>query len=103
MKIVRNGQHETSKMMRAIAIICVLLAVFMTGVEAAHAHSDASFTAHSAPCAICLSAHATTPSVVVYALPAFHSVEAVALPYEPEGKSAVSELRLFIRPPPSIA
>jgi hypothetical protein len=31
----------------------------------------------------------------------FHSVESFTVPYEIQGKSAISELSLFIRPPPA--
>jgi hypothetical protein len=101
MKIVCNGQHETSKMMRTVAIACVLLAVFMTGVEAIQSHSDAAFTAHSAPCAICLSAHAKAPTITVRGLPLIFTVETLALTYDSKDKSSSQELTLFIRPPPA--
>jgi hypothetical protein len=48
-----------------------------------------------------MSVHANAPTVTVYLLLVFHSVEAFTLPYETQGKSAISELSLFIRPPPA--
>jgi hypothetical protein len=50
-----------------------------------------------------LSVHANAPTVTVYLLLVFHSVEAFTVPYEIQGKSTISELRLFIRPPPVTA
>jgi hypothetical protein len=101
MKVVRQGQLETGKVMRTIAMICVLLALLMTGVEATHAHADASFAGNSSPCAICLTAHAKAPTVTIQFLPLIYAVETVAVTYESQGKSAAPELSLFIRPPPA--
>jgi len=94
-------QFETRKLMRLIAMVCIVLALFVAGLEATHSHSDAAIARHSTPCVICLSVHANAPTVTVYLLLVFHSVEAFTVPYETQGKSAISELRLFIRPPPA--
>lgn len=101
MKVVHKGQLETGKVMRMIAMICVLLALLMTGVEATHAHADPSFAGNSSPCVICLTAHAKAPSVTIQFLPLIYAVETVAVMYESQGKSAAPQLSLFIRPPPS--
>ncbi|HEY2499621.1 MAG TPA: hypothetical protein VGK24_21370 [Candidatus Angelobacter sp.] len=101
MKLPVNRQLDTSKLMRTVALICVLLALLMTGVEATHAHSEASISGNSAPCAICLSAHAKAPTVTIQFLPQISTVETVAVTYESQGKSAAPELTLFIRPPPA--
>jgi hypothetical protein len=100
LKVVSQGQLETGKLMRLIAMVCIVLALFMAGLEATHCHSDDAIARNSSPCAICLSVHANAPTVTVYLLQVFHAVEAFTLPYESQGKSAVSELSLFIRPPP---
>jgi hypothetical protein len=94
-------QFETRKLMRVIAMLCVVLALFVAGLEATHSHSDAAVAQNSSPCVICLSVHANAPTVTVYLLLVFHSVEAFTVPYETQGKSAISELSLFIRPPPA--
>ncbi|MGZ4842325.1 MAG: hypothetical protein ACXV5J_11305 [Candidatus Angelobacter sp.] len=96
-----KSQLETGKLIRLVALICIVLALFMAGLEAAHSHSDAVVARNSSPCVICLSVHANAPTVTVYLLLIFHSVEAFTVPYETEGKSAISELSLFIRPPPA--
>jgi hypothetical protein len=94
-------QLETRKLMRLIALLCIVLALFVAGLEATHSHSDA-VAQNSSPCVICLSVHANSaPTVTVYLLLVFHSVEAFTVPYEIQGKSAISELSLFIRPPPA--
>ena len=100
MKVVSQGQLDTSKLMRVIALLCIALALFMGALEATHSHSDDAVARNSSPCAICLSVHANAPTVTVYLLQIFHAVEAFTIPYETQGKSAVSELSLFIRPPP---
>lgn len=87
--------------MRLIAMVCIVLALFVAGLEATHSHSDAAVAQNSSPCVICLSVHANAPTVTVYLLLVFHSVEAFTVPYEIQGKSAISELSLFIRPPPA--
>ena len=86
--------------MRLIALVCIVLALFVAGLEATHSHSAAAVARNSSPCVICLSVHANAPTVTVYLLLVFHSVEAFTVPYETQGKSAISELSLFIRPPP---
>ena len=96
-----TSQFETRKLMRLIAMVCIVLALFVAGLEAAHSHSDAAVARNSSPCVICLSVHANAPTVTVYLLLVFHSVEAFTVPYETQGKSAISELSLFIRPPPT--
>jgi hypothetical protein len=96
-----KNQFETRKLMRLIAMVCIVLALFVAGLEAIHSHSDAAVARNSSPCVICLSVHANAPTVTVYLLLVFHSVEAFTIPYETQGKSAISELSLFIRPPPA--
>jgi hypothetical protein len=96
-----TSQFETRKLMRLMAMVCIVLALFVAGLEATHSHSDAAIARNSSPCVICLSVHANAPTVTVYLLLVFHSVEAFTVPYETQGKSAISELSLFIRPPPA--
>jgi hypothetical protein len=100
MRAIQRSQPEFGRLMRLVALSCIVLALFMSGLEAMHAHSDAAASSNSSPCVICLSAHANTPVVTVYLLSISYAVEAVAVPYESEGKSAISDLALFIRPPP---
>ena len=96
-----TSQFETRKLMRLIAMVCIVLVLFVAGLEATHSHSDAAAARNSSPCVICLSVHANAPTVTVFLLLVFHSVEAFTVPYETQGKSAISELSLFIRPPPA--
>ena len=97
----RTSQFEHRKLTRLIALLCIVLALFVAGLEATHSHSDAAVAQNSSPCVICLSVHANAPTVTVYLLLVFHSVEAFTVPYETQGKSAISELSLFIRPHPA--
>jgi hypothetical protein len=101
MKAIRQSQPEFGSLMRIVALSCIVLALFMCGLEAMHAHSDALATTNSSPCVICLSIHVNAPTVSVQILPEFHAVEALAIPNETEGKSTVADLTLFIRPPPA--
>ena len=96
-----TSQFESRKLMRIIAMVCIVLALFVAGLEATHSHSEAAVARNSSPCVICLSVHANAPTVTVYLLLVFHSVEDFTVPYETQGKSAISELSLFIRPPPA--
>src|SRR5262245_34131416 len=95
----RTAQLE-SGLTRLVALSCMVLALFMAGLEAMHAHSDVAVARNSSPCVVCLSVHANAPTVNVQLLPQFDTVEAIAISYRSEGKSTISELRLFIRPPP---
>jgi hypothetical protein len=101
MKTIRRSQPQFGRLMRVVALSCIALALFMSGLEAMHAHTDAVASTNSSPCVICLSIHVNAPTVSVQVLPQFHALEAIAIPYQPEGKSAVSVLTLFIRPPPT--
>jgi hypothetical protein len=85
---------------RIVVLSCVALLLFIAGAEAVHNHSDAAVSRNSAPCMICVTAHAKAPTVAIYLLPVLHAVESITVLPETEGKSAISELRLFIRPPP---
>jgi hypothetical protein len=96
-----KSQLDPGKLVRLVALTCILLALFMAGVEATHSHADASVASNSSPCVICLSVHAKAPTASVDLLIVFHSVEEFTVPYETQGKSAISELSLFIRPPPA--
>jgi hypothetical protein len=98
---VGKSQFEPGTMARLVGLSCIVLALFMAGLEATHSHSDAAVASNSSPCVICLSVHAKAPVIAVYLLLVFHSVEAFTVPYETRGKSAFSELSLFIRPPPA--
>jgi hypothetical protein len=102
MVLHRKDLLENGSLVRWIAMICVLLALVMTGVEAMHAHKDASISRNSSPCAICLSAHAKALTITVQFLPVIYTVESVAVTYKSQGKSPTPELSLFIRPPPSV-
>jgi len=102
MRAAGKGQLESNRLARFIALGCIFLALVMTGVEATHAHSEVALSRNSAPCAICLSAHAKAPTITVQFLPLVYAVETVAVAYELEGKSTAPELSLFIRPPPSV-
>ena len=99
----RKSQLATGKLIRLVALVCVVLVLFMAGLEATHSHSDVAVARNSSPCVICLTTHANAPTVTIYLLLVFHAVEAFTVPYETEGKSAISELSLFIRPPPPSA
>jgi hypothetical protein len=101
MKAIQRSQPEFGRLMRFVALSCIVLALFMSGLEAMHAHTDAVASTNSSPCVICLSIHVNAPTVSVQILPQFHTIEAVAVPYQTEGKSAISDLSLFIRPPPA--
>jgi len=87
--------------MRVVALTSIALLLFVAGAEAVHNHSNAAIARNSAPCVICVTAHAKAPTITVHLLPVLHAVESIAVLPETEGKSAISELRLFIRPPPS--
>jgi len=94
--------HQTGvkPAIRIVALSCVVLLMFIAGAEAVHNHSDAAARS-SAPCMICVTAHAKAPTLAIHLLPTLHAVESIAVLSESEGKSAISELQLFIRPPPS--
>ncbi len=97
-----QGQVENVSLKRWVALSCVFLALLLTGLEATHAHSDATVSRNSAPCAICLSVHANAPATTFQFLPALYPVATVVAAYPLEAKGTGPELRLFIRPPPSV-
>jgi hypothetical protein len=101
MQAIRSRQSGIGKAMRIVALSCVALLLFVAAAEAVHNHSNAAVTRNSAPCVICVTAHAKAPAITVYLLPILHAVASIATLPETEGKSTISELQLFIRPPPS--
>jgi len=96
---MRKGQLETG---RWLAVICVLLLLVFTGLEATHAHSDARLSGSSSSCALCASAHANALAVDFAPLPAPLVVEAIPAPFRVEARGLTTDLALFIRPPPSV-
>jgi len=90
-------QVEKKALPRCIAVACILIALLFAGLEATHIHGAAR---SGGPCAICVSAHANAPAVVVTAIPVILMVEIVAIPYEIEANSITHLLDIFIRPPP---
>jgi hypothetical protein len=97
--VINKDKLAGSSAFRWIALSCVLLVLLISGLEASHMHSGA--TSSSNPCAICISAHANAPTVIVHPLPVLYIVDVVAVPLQTEGKSTSPELKLFIRPPPA--
>jgi hypothetical protein len=93
-----KGQLETD---RWLAVICILLLLVFTGLEATHAHSDARLSGSSSSCALCVSAHANALVVSFVPLPAPLTVDAVPAPFRLEVRGHAAELSLFIRPPPA--
>jgi hypothetical protein len=94
-------QFGAGTAMRIVALGCIALLLFMAGAEAVHNHGNVDVARNSAPCVICVTAHAKAPAITIHLLPVLRAVELIAVPPETEGKSAISELRLFIRPPPT--
>jgi hypothetical protein len=70
-----------------------------TGLEATHFHSDAQPPASS--CAICVSAHANAPAIIVYSLPTLRPVARIVVQLETERQTTALKRTFFIRPPPS--
>jgi hypothetical protein len=101
MRSLTAQQFGVKPAIRIVALSCVALLLFIAGAEAVHNHSDGAAARSSAPCMICVTAHAKAPTLAIHLLPTLHAVEAIAILPESEGKSAISELQLFIRPPPS--
>jgi len=101
MQLLNSRQLGIRTPVRLIALGCVALLLFVAGAEAVHNHTNAAVARNSAPCVICVTAHAKAPTVTVYLPQVFHVLEARTVPYESQGKSAISELSLFIRPPPT--
>jgi len=101
MQLLNARQLGIRTPVRLIALGCIALLLFVAAAEAVHNHSNAAVARNSAPCVICVTAHAKAPAITVHVLPVLHAVESIAVLSETEGKSAISELQLFIRPPPS--
>jgi hypothetical protein len=101
MQVFSARQFGVRTAVRIIALGCLVLLLFMAGAEAVHSHGNADIARNSAPCVICVTAHAKVSAITIHLLPVLHAVESIAILPETEGKSAISELRLFIRPPPN--
>jgi hypothetical protein len=101
MQAADKRQFRADTILRIVALGCLALLLFVAGAEAVHNHANAAGARNSAPCVICVTAHAKAPAITVHLLPELQAVESIAVLPETEGKSAISELQLFIRPPPS--
>jgi hypothetical protein len=82
-----------------LAVVCVVLAVVLGTVQAAHSHSDG--TVNHADCSLCAVSHVTvhliqTPAPAP-AVRVFATIEAIAPSFTP---SALATFALFTRPPP---
>jgi hypothetical protein len=84
---------------RRLALVCVLLLLVFAGLEATHAHAGAQRPDSS--CAICVSAHANAPALIVHSLPTLRPVARIAAQREPERQTTALKRSFFIRPPPS--
>jgi len=96
---VAHTRQFGSDFPRWVALVCLLLVIALSSLEAIHAHSDRSTTA-GPPCLICLSAHAKTPASTVRLLPVLVRVEVLAAPSDAREDSLAARLELFSRPPP---
>jgi hypothetical protein len=85
---------------RWIAVACVLIALLFAGLESTHVHGPAGSGNVGRPCVICISAHASAPTVTTTTIPVLLMVEGVAVPYAIEASSSTNLLDIFIRPPP---
>ena len=93
---MRNVPTRSS---RRLALMCVLLLLVFAGLEATHAHPDTQRADSS--CAICVSAHANAPALIVHSLPTLRPVARVAVQLETERPTTPLKRTFFIRPPPS--
>src|SRR5262245_31936097 len=95
-----KSQLETG---RRLALACVFLLLVFTSLEATHIHGQASsLGGASSSCALCVSAHGNAMAITFVPLPVPMIVEAVAAPLHVQLRGLARELRLFIRPPPSV-
>jgi hypothetical protein len=95
--VTRKAQLENG---RWLALVCVVLLLIFTAVEATHAHSEAALGSSSS-CALCVSVHANALPITVHSLPSPLVVEVVPISFHTEVRGLTRELSIFIRPPPS--
>lgn len=99
--LTRLRHIERKALPQWIAVACVLMALLFAGLESTHIHGSARSGNTGGPCAVCISAHANAPTVAPQSLPVLLTVAIVAVPDEMAGKAVLSDLNLFIRPPPA--
>jgi hypothetical protein len=82
-----------------MALLCMLLVLFSTVLEAVHLHPDQGLS--SAPCSICITAHTTVVAFSVVVLPLMLALATIVVPRQVRLHSVYAGFELFIRPPPS--
>jgi H+/Cl- antiporter ClcA len=87
---------------RWIAVVCLLLVLVFTGVEAVHIHSsDANSGSSGTPCLICMSAQARAPVLTANFLPVLCTVGVMVIADTAQGHGVSERLAHFTRPPPA--
>lgn len=99
--MTEKSQFERGLLLRCAAVVCVLLVLAFSGLEAMHSHPHGKMAGGSGACAVCVSAHSNAPTATFRPLPTMLTVAVVTFPLSDESKDISKVFSLFIRPPPS--
>ncbi len=84
-----------------VALVCLLLVLCVSGMEATHSHPDALLTGSGTHCAICISAHNSAAVATFHLSGIALTVISITVPLRISGTASAPEISLFSRPPPA--
>jgi len=93
-------QVEPGSRRRWLAIICVLLVLCFSVIEATHSHPEAQLTGNGTHCALCISAHNSAAVVTFHLSGIALTVISLTAPVRISSTASAPEISLFSRPPP---
>jgi hypothetical protein len=85
---------------RWIAVVCLLLVLCFSAMEATHSHPEAQLTGNATHCAICISAHNSAAVVTFHLSGITLAVISATAPFRISSTASAPEISLFSRPPP---
>src|SRR6266851_3880422 len=101
--MVTASQFGMRRLQRWAASACVVLMLLIVGMEAVHAHSQASASNGSGICLLCVSAQTSAPVASITAVETLLiAIGVIAAVPERRRQTTLAALPLFIRPPPAI-
>jgi hypothetical protein len=95
------AQFEPGAFRRWLSVICVLLVLCFSGIEAMHSHPDAPISDSPTHCAICISANHSAALITFHLNGIVLTVFSITAPLRISGTASAPEISLFSRPPPA--
>jgi hypothetical protein len=99
-KLFSIAQFEPGPFRRWLTLVCVMLVLCFSAIEATHSHPEAQITGSGTHCVICISVHGSAPAATFHLNGIALTVISVTTPLRIVGTASAPEISLFTRPPP---